>query len=261
MFSNANLADAWVVHIPHSSTVIPADARAKLLLSDQELALELLRMTDHLTNELVHSALSKAPRIRFSISRLVVDPERFPDDANETMSRVGMGVIYERTSHGLLLRHPPTPSERQNLLTTYYVPHHAALESAVATAVDLHGCCTILDVHSFPSRPLPYELDQAQDRPDICVGTDSFHTPQSLATQLVEGFSRDGFSVAVNRPFAGALTPLRYFCKDRRVKSIMVEVNRQLYLDEATGKQGKYFEHMQRSLAKVLNAIVEVSAS
>ena len=54
------------------------------------------------------------------------------------MSRVGMGVIYERTSHGLLLRHPPTPSERQNLLNTYYVPHHAALESAVATAVDLH---------------------------------------------------------------------------------------------------------------------------
>ena len=136
-----------------------------------------------------------------------------------------MGVIYERTSHGLLLRHPPTPSERQNLLTTYYVPHHAALESAVATAVDLHGCCTILDVHSFPSRPLPY-IDQAQDRPDICVGTNSFHTPQSLATQLVEGFSRDGFSVAVNRPFAGALTPLRYFSNDQRVKSIMVEVNR-----------------------------------
>jgi hypothetical protein len=66
MFSNAIWADAWVVHIPHSSTVIPADARAKLLLSDQELALELLRMTDHLTDELVHSALTMAPRIRFS---------------------------------------------------------------------------------------------------------------------------------------------------------------------------------------------------
>jgi N-formylglutamate amidohydrolase len=154
MFSNAILA-AWVAHIPHSSTVIPADARTKLLLLDQELALELLRMTDHLTDEVVHSALTKAPRIRFSIRCLVVDPERFPDDANEPLSRVGMGVIYERTSHGLLLRHPPTPSERQNILTTYYVPHHAALESAVATAVDLHGCCTILDVHSFPSRPLP----------------------------------------------------------------------------------------------------------
>src|SRR5262245_55028788 len=73
-------------------------------------------MTDHLTDELFHSALSTAPRIRFPIGRLVVDPERFPDDANEPMSRVDMGVIYERTSLGLLLRHPPTPSERQNLL-------------------------------------------------------------------------------------------------------------------------------------------------
>jgi N-formylglutamate amidohydrolase len=41
----------------------------------------------------------------------------------------------------------------------------------------------------------------------------------------------------------------------------MVEVNRRLYLDEATAKQGKYFGRMQRSLAKVLNAIVEESAS
>jgi N-formylglutamate amidohydrolase len=74
------------------------------------------------------------------------------------MSRVGMGVIYERTSHGSLLRLP-----QPHLLETYYAPHHAALEASVASALERHGCCAILDMHSFPSRPLPYELDQASD--------------------------------------------------------------------------------------------------
>jgi N-formylglutamate amidohydrolase len=179
---------SWVIHLPHASTTIPAIARPELLLSDHELAREVLMMTDHLTDELVGTTLSTAQRVRFPVSRLVVDPERFSNDADEPMSQVGMGVIYERTSHGLLLRHPPTPSARQRLLKSYYVPHHAALEAAVTTSLKRHGHCTILDMHSFPSRPLPYELDQGRDRPDICLGTDEFHTPERLTDELVQLF-------------------------------------------------------------------------
>jgi len=212
-------------------------------------------MTDHLTDELVGTALSTAQRVRFPISRLIVDPERFLNDADEPMSRVGMGVIYERTSHGLLLRHPPTPSARQRLLGSYYVPHHAALETAVTTALKRHGHCTILDMHSFPSRPLPYELDQGCDRPDICLGTDVFHTPERLTEELVLRFSAEGLSVAINRPFSGALVPMLYFRNDDRVTSVMVEVNRRLYLDEVTGKMGAHFSRIQSVLAKVLEAL------
>jgi N-formylglutamate deformylase len=215
-------------------------------------------MTDHLTDELVRSALHTAPRIRFPISRLVVDPERFQEDVDEPMSRVGMGVIYERTSHGHLLRQPPTPSERQELLTAYYIPHHGALECAVTGALGRHGRCLILDMHSFPSQPLPYELDQATDRPDICIGTAQFHTPQLLTDELAHRFRDVGLSVAINRPFNGALVPLRYFRKDRCVISIMIEVNRGLYLDEATGTMGKYFTQVQSTLAKVLDQLIEV---
>ena len=34
---------------------------------------------------------------RYEVSRLVCDPERFPDDANEPMAPVGMGVVYTAT--------------------------------------------------------------------------------------------------------------------------------------------------------------------
>jgi N-formylglutamate amidohydrolase len=246
---------SWIIHLPHASKTIPAIVRPDLLLSDQELALQVLMMTDHLTDELVGSTLPTAQRVRFPISRLVVDPERFLNDADEPMSRVGMGVIYERTSHGLLLRHPPTPSARQRLLETYYVPHHTALEAAVTTALKRHGHCTILDMHSFPSRPLPYELDQRRDRPDICIGTDEFHTPVGLADELIQRFAAERLSVAVNRPFSGALVPMRYFRNDDRVTSVMIEVNRQLYLDEVTGKIGPDFSRIQSVLAKVLENV------
>jgi N-formylglutamate deformylase len=245
----------WIIHLPHASTTVPATVRQELLLSDQELAFEVLMMTDHLTEELVSTALPGAKRVRFPISRLIVDPERFLNDADEPMSRLGMGVIYERTSHGLLLRHSPTPSARQRLLETYYVPHHAKLEAAVTTALDLHRHCTIVDMHSFPSRPLPYELDQGRDRPDVCLGTDEFHTPEWLADILMQRFSADGLSVAINRPFSGALVPMHYFQNDRRVISVMVEVNRRLYLDEATGKMGSNFSHIQGVLARALETV------
>jgi predicted N-formylglutamate amidohydrolase len=92
-----HMRSSWVIHLPHASTMIPATVRPELLLSDQDLALEVLRMTDHLTDELVAAALPAAQRVCFPFSRLVLDPERFPIDADEPMSRVGTGVIYDPT--------------------------------------------------------------------------------------------------------------------------------------------------------------------
>ncbi len=209
-------------------------------------------MTDHLTDELVAPALPSAHRVRFPVSRLIVDPERFPDDKDEPMSGVGMGVIYEKASHGATLRAAPAPAARQRLMQAYYFPHHAALDAAVSASIERHGCCAVLDMHSFPSQALPYELDQSGDRPDACIGTDPFHTPDELVDGLARGFSAAGLSVAIDRPFSGALVPARHYRKDRRVLSVMVEMNRRLYLDETTGKAAEQFFRIQRVLAGVL---------
>ena len=41
--------------------------------------------------------------------------------------------------------------------------------------------------------------------------------------------------MGLNAPFAGAIVPSQYFGKDSHVTSAMIEVRRDLYLDEATG--------------------------
>jgi N-formylglutamate deformylase len=112
--------------------------------------------------------------------------------------------------------------------------------------------CTIVDCHSFSSRPLPHEPDQDPDRPDVCVGTDNFHTPTELRDALVTAASSAGLSVLVDRPFAGALVPTKHYRTNGRVKAVMIEVNRRLYMDEETGNQLPTFGSVRNVVSEML---------
>lgn len=166
-----------LLHIPHSSLTIVETVREKFCLSDAELQLELLRMTDRYTDILFDLPTISNHSIIYPVSRLVVDPERFEDDEKESMAAIGMGVIYTATSQKGILRAQPDECERTALLDAYYRPHHRHFTEEVALLLQEAGQVLIIDCHSFPSRPWPYELNQDQDRPDICIGSDPFHTP------------------------------------------------------------------------------------
>lgn len=252
---------AVVLHIPHASTTVPHDDRAHILLSDDDLALELLRMTDRFTDELFALPEREATTVAFPISRLVLDPERFVDDAQEPMSARGMGVIYTRTSDGAVLRDSPDVRDRRRLLEQYYHPHHDRLTTAVDGALDAHGMCLVIDCHSFPAVTLPYELDQFGVRPDICIGTDSFHTPSALRDSAVRIFENAGFTVTVDRPFAGALVPASHYRRDARLRALMIEVNRGAYMDETTGDRLPGFDQLRARLQDTVRRLIAAPAA
>jgi len=239
-----------VAHIPHASTAIPPQVRSRLLLGDAALERELVRMTDWHTDALfAFAGRLGATRLVNGVSRLVVDPERFADDAEEPMAAVGQGAVYTRASDGSPLREL-VGGERDALLAAYFLPYHADLERLVGERLAADGRCLVLDCHSFATRPLPSEPDQGPDRPDVCVGTDAFHTPASLAAALVDRLSAEGLAVAVDRPFAGTIVPLSAYRLDRRVASVMVEVRRGLYCDESTGEPLPRFGEVGARLAR-----------
>jgi N-formylglutamate amidohydrolase len=254
-------APVSVIHIPHASTHVPASARSSIALSEEELQHELLTMTDHFTDELFQVSENLAEAVTFPVSRLVVDPERFVNDSNEPMAAKGMGVIYTLTSSGQPLRKAPSMKERDDLLSMYYFPHHLRLAQEVDAALARHDRCLIVDAHSFPARPLPYETDQHPDRCDICVGTDPFHTPQWLADFTVDAFRNRGYRVEVNRPFAGSLVPAKHYKRDNRVLSIMIEVNRSLYMDEVSGERLAAFDAVASNLQQVLLTLIAAMSS
>lgn len=235
-----------IVHVPHASADIPHDVREQFTRGDYELNAELLRSTDWFTDELF--SIPDCTTVRYPISRLVVDPERFESDEDEPMARVGRGVIYSHGTEGGLLRRPLSLGERQSLLERFYRPHHRALETATATLLGEKQSVTIVDAHSFPAVPWPVELCQDEERPDFCLGSDQFHTPAELIEIASEFLSASGFSVLVNRPYAGALVPLVYYRKDARVRALMIEVNRKIYLNESTGERAPRFGSIQRTI-------------
>ncbi len=245
-----------VAHVPHSSTAIPIGVRAEILLSDDELAAELIRLTDWHTDELF-AGLRRHGVTRFvnRLSRLVFDPERFLDDATEPMAARGQGVVYWRGTRGQPLRQPDGALRTQRI-EQLYRPYHAALDAIVTDVLGEFGACTVLDCHSFPTLPLPSEIDHAPGRPDICIGTDPLHTPPALAAAMVASFTAEGFSVKRDSPFGGTFVPSGSYGRDRRVRSVMVEVRRGLYLDEATAQRrpdmGDVSAAIERAIAGAL---------
>jgi N-formylglutamate amidohydrolase len=252
---------AVVVHVPHASFVVPSDVAADFILTPEQLEHELLVMTDRYTDELFAFPTNVAATVAFPVSRLVVDPERFTKDSQEPMARKGMGVVYSLTSNGEPLRRPPSVDERHQLVMRFYEPHHAALTTAVQSALDARGTCLLIDGHSFPKHALPYEDDQGPDRPDICIGTDKNHTPEWLRDVAVHAFEEMGWTAAVDRPFSGALVPMRFYQTDLRVRAIMIEVRRDLYMDERSGARLPRFDEVRERVAGAVKAIVAVDAS
>ena len=291
-----------ILHLPHGSAEVPADVRPQFLLAEEDLVHELRLMTDWHTDELFALPPEAAVTVRFPVSRLVVDPERFEDPEAEQMKAVGMGAVYTRTSQGLALRDEAEAArERETMLARYYRPHHAALEAATAAALAAHGRCLIVDCHSFPSRPLPYEFKVSADRwkvvhrPSVCIGTDmtlppnapfahpGMHTPPWLRERAAEAFGEmlsrwpggaapdpasaphepapEGAGKAVagiafDRPFAGALVPLPYLGNDRRVHAVMIELRRDLYMDEETGGRLAGFAGCAAAVQTALRRII-----
>ncbi len=225
-----------VIHVPHASTCIPPDE--KPYFDAREVRIELVRMTDYFCDDLFACGHAM---VRFPFSRLVCDVERFRDNTREPMHRLGMGFAYTRGAHLQVIRRIG-PEDERRILARYYDPHHRRLEAVVREKLERHGSCLIIDGHSFYGSPLPYEHDEGADRPDICIGTDPFHTPDFLVDETERFFRLQGCSVAVNVPFSGTMVPMRYYHRDSRVRSIMIELNRDLYMDRQAKPNGQYAE-------------------
>ena len=239
-----------ILHIPHASLIIPF--KEGYIIGDDLLKAEMLKLTDWHTDDLFYSAtdiMIKAP-----FSRVFCDVERFADDDDEPMSKLGMGALYEQTDTGLLMREL-NPSMRERILKEYYWPHHHLLADAVQVQLANFSKATIVDCHSFTTLPFIRDQNQAPNRPDFNIGTDSYHTPKELV-EFSSGFFKDkGFTVGVDWPYNGSMVPSRYYQSDKRVQSIMLEVNHSLYLREGTNEKSQGYEGVKAILQEYMEGI------
>ena len=239
-----------VVHVPHCSMEVPPRFVADFLIDGSALAHELRLMTDHFTDELAGAtrALGGATFVN-RVSRLVMDPERFEDDRDEPMSRKGMGAIYTSRSDGSRLRRPDfSQTERHERVAELYRPCRArAAHGGDAGLVR----CLLDSGHALIPAARPPLRGRESPAPVDLHWLRRFSPGRLPSRSMSCADSRERPGRALQRAVRWSL-PTRYWSKDRRVRSLMIDVRRDLYMNEATGERSAAFPRIEALVRDLL---------
>ena len=238
-----------IVNIPHASTYLPKHCGLSCPREDQE---RIARYSaDLYTDEMAPAGCFA---VTAPVSRIVVDMERFVDDAQEPAAKLGSGVIPTRAYDGTELRNLPSEKRRKQLLRRYYYPHHEELAQATRIDLDIFSTARILDLHSYPET---YNMlgVVGEKRPDVCIGFEDYHCPRALAEALAACAARHGLTAALNDPYSGSVVPLDFYHKDPRVISVMLEIKRSCYMDEQTLEKHEGMQTIRRFVAEATDIL------
>ena len=224
-----------LLHVPHSSTSFPVESKVCFNDLDDEERLLVDYYTDNLfvpeqeANNICHMI--------FPYCRLYCDVERL---INDPLEKDGLGISYSRwvpcqDRHGDVLRSYSVKSEAFAL----YADYHSDISKKL---VGMIGSTLLVDCHSFSA--LPNLLNSNPPDIDICIGYNDDETCPSKVVigNIVQYFMSKGYKVGINEPFSNSKTfnvPVTYH-------SIMIEVNKRLYMDEHTLEKTEGFEKLTR---------------
>ena len=223
-----------ILHIPHSSV----DTNF-ITVENEQVNINLL--TDLYTDELFD--FNTAVKVIFPYNRMVVDVERFKNDA---MEKYGKGYIYKTDYFNNLIKREIVNFE------LIYDNYHRIFNNTINEYLSLFPIAFIVDCHSFPNIPFPWEND-VSERPDICIGTTDSHTPLEIIDPLVKYFNSYNLTVNINNPYNGTIIPSDFINRADEVHSIMIEVNRKLYLDNKYHKNSLF-----NDIKKMINGALKI---
>ena len=250
---------------PHSGSIYPADFshvidRMVLRRSEDAHIEELFGHVTELGAVMVHALFP----------RCYIDPNRNEDDldlsmisdgwdgpvnpTSKTLSR-GIGLIWkDMKAFGPIYDGKLTADAVRARIEGYWRPYHDALASEIDTLFQRFGRVVHVDCHSMASMGDRTTEDGAVARPDFVIGDrDGTTCAPALTDCVVETLRAMGYSVAVNDPYKGFELVRRHGRPDEGRHAIQIEVNRALYMDEATLSKRPGFLDLAANLAR-LNA-------
>jgi N-formylglutamate amidohydrolase len=194
-----------------------------------------------------------------------LDPGMFEDElpafARARTARVaaGLGAIARVVCEGLeIYRRKLTFAEAASRVEGVHRPYHAALAGLLAETRQEHGLAVLIDWHSMPAAA----ATQAGGGCDIVLG-DRFGAAASpaIARRVERELKALGYGVARNAPYAGGYTTETYGRPARQVHALQIEVNRALYLDEATLEPTAGYAPLKADLKRLTAALAAIDWS
>lgn len=150
--------------------------------------------------------------------------------------KAGYGVIARcLAANQDIYRQPLDMAEVNRRLDLIHRPYHDSLQALLREAKKLNGRAVLVDWHSMPSSALVHAGGAAAARPDIVLGTLHGESASDALVRKIKGaFEARGLRVGLNKPFAGGYIVEHYGRPGDGVEAIQIEINRALYMDEAT---------------------------
>jgi N-formylglutamate amidohydrolase len=247
---------------PHSGRIYP---RAFLEASRLD-PLTLRKSEDCFVDELFEPVVglgapliaARFPRAYLDVNRepYELDPElfqgRLPAFANTQSARVvgGLGTIARIVADTEEIYRERLPiGTAFERIERLYRPFHAALADLLETTRKRFGMTMLIDCHSMPSASMG---QPAGARPHFVLGDRFGASCDAKLTRFIRDLlQRGGYEVQINRPYAGGFITEHYGSPSRGVHALQLEINRALYLDEASLSKSGGFSKLRQMLADV----------
>lgn len=186
--------------------------------------------------------------------------EPWPGELNPTAKTArGLGLIWRLAPPGdrAIYDRRLSATEVRARIDGFWRPYHAALGDAIDRLHAAHGEVVHVNCHSMHSvSSAMHTGGPGVPRPDIVLGDRDGTSCAGALTRFVKGFlEARGCSVAVNHPYKGVELVRAYSDPARRRHSLQIEINRRLYLDEASLERGPGFAATRRLMADLVGAL------
>lgn len=258
---------------PHSGSIYPDDfgfAIDPIVLREAEDA--------HVDELFACAPKHGAPLLHALFPRSYIDPNRHETDLDtgmieggwdgpadpgpKTLDR-GVGLIWQRMRMaGPIYDRTLTRNEVRSRIETCWRPYHSALERLIRDAHARHGICYHIDCHSMPSRGDAESEDGPVDRADFVIGDRNGTTCEPAFTHLIVSHLRGvGYEVKINDPYKGVELVRRYSDPAAGRHSVQIEVNRRLFVNEATLTKTEGYLRVEAAIASLIEAIAGFAES
>jgi N-formylglutamate amidohydrolase len=254
---------AVLVEVPHAGLEVPSEIVPSIDAPPDGV----LRDSDLYVDELYAEAPQRgASMLVAHVSRYVVDLNRAADDVDldtvpDHPAPRGVqprGVVWRMTTDGRsLLRRPLTFAELEQRLARFHRPYHAALRGELTRLRARFGYAVLLAAHSMPSTGRVVTTGKLVRRADVVPGTRGGTTADRRVLELVDAHFRDaGLSVRHDDPYRGGYATAHYGRPREGWHAIQIELNRALYVDEATSQRKEpEFSELRRVLGELVQKL------
>jgi N-formylglutamate deformylase len=211
------------------------------------------------------------PRSYIDVNRRLADIDTtmiegsWPDPVDVSpKTRSGIGLIWrlldDRTP---IYARKLTVDEVRDRIETCYRPYWDALRRSAEHLVARHGRLVHINCHSMPEEAGPLSWVPRGTRfADIVLGDRDGTTCTPAFTALVaEAFRKEGLSVAINDPYKGVEIVKQIGAPAEGRESMQIEINRRLYMNEATREKSAHYEDFKALLRRVMGQVAAYAAA